>query len=326
MSFAKASELLRLADFAAARHRGITLRDITGEFGVSHRTAQRMTAALRASFPHAVEVADDPATRERRWQVRGHRLAALQLRGDAELEALDMAAARLTADGDQRQAEQLRALRDRLMAALPSTAARRAEADAEALLEAHGTATRPGPRVEVARAVADAITDALRGPWRLAMTYGGVRRLVEPYGVLLGARRYLVARQPDRGPVLRHFRIDSITDPVVTAEWFARDAGFRLDDHAARAFGSYHDAAEFGEVVWRFAPQVADRAAEWRFHPTQTARRLPDGGLEVRFTACGWLEMTWHLYQWGDAVEVLAPSELAEMVHSARRGDFPAQP
>ncbi|MFC3119550.1 hypothetical protein ACFOHS_19975 [Jhaorihella thermophila] len=34
---------------------------------------------------------------------------------------------------------------------------------------------------------------------------------------------------------------------------------------------------------------------------------LEDGRLEVRFHAGGWLEMAWHLYQWGDSVEVVAP-------------------
>jgi predicted DNA-binding transcriptional regulator YafY len=46
----------------------------------------------------------------------------------------------------------------------------------------------------------------------------------------------------------------------------------------------------------------------------------------VRFTASGHLEMAWHLYQWGDAVEVLAPPALKAMVDGFRRGDFPALP
>lgn len=55
-------------------------------------------------------------------------------------------------------------------------------------------------------------------------------------------------------------------------------------------------------------------AAEWRFHPTQETRRLPDGRLEVRFTASGWLEMAWHLHCWGESVEVIAPDGLKEMI------------
>ena len=45
-----------------------------------------------------------------------------------------------------------------------------------------------------------------------------------------------------------------------------------------------------------------------------------DGSLMVSFTASGWLEMAWYLIQWGDAVEVLEPLELKEMLGKVRRG------
>ena len=47
-----------------------------------------------------------------------------------------------------------------------------------------------------------------------------------------------------------------------------------------------------------------------------------DGSLIVRFQASGWLEMTWFLYRWGDAVEVLVPEGLAAMTRDWRRSDF----
>lgn len=43
-------DLLTLAQMAAARRHGVSLADICEKFGVSHRTAQRMTHALEASF------------------------------------------------------------------------------------------------------------------------------------------------------------------------------------------------------------------------------------------------------------------------------------
>lgn len=172
----------------------------------------------------------------------------------------------------------------------------------------------------------EAISSALRGPCRLWSRYTGERRLLEPYGILLGARRYLVARQPYKDSRFRHFRLDRIEEAEVTDEWFARDPDFSLARHAARAFGSYHDDSQYGEVIWRFALEAAERAASWRFHPDQTTRFLEDGRLEVRFRAGGWLEMAWHLYQWGDSVEVVAPKALARMVRPPRRSDFDALP
>ncbi len=67
MSFAKAQDLLRLAQMAAARRGGVSLEDICIEFDVSHRTAQRMTEALEATFVN-VSTADD-AERRRYWRL-----------------------------------------------------------------------------------------------------------------------------------------------------------------------------------------------------------------------------------------------------------------
>ncbi len=325
MSFEKARDLLRLADMAMSRHMGVSLSEIEQAFGVSRRTAQRMTRALADAFPLSVELREDP-DRTRRWRMRASPLAALRLSGADELEALDYALSLLDDPADVRQRQALAGLRDRLLAAIPSQSARRAEADAEALLEAYGMAARPGPVATVDRPVVEAISAALRGPSRLRIRYRGQPRLVEPYGVLLGARRYLVARQPDKDDRFRHFRLDRIEEAEATDDWFVRDPAFSLEDHAARAFGSYHDDAQYGEVIWRFAPEAAERAASWRFHPRQNLRWLDDGRLEVRFHAGGWLEMAWHLYQWGDSVEVVAPQALRDLVHPARRSDFDALP
>jgi predicted DNA-binding transcriptional regulator YafY len=72
--------------------------------------------------------------------------------------------------------------------------------------------------------------------------------------------------------------------------------------------------------------EAAECAAEFRFHPTQLMEREDDGSLIVRFHAAGWLEMAWHLYQWGDKVEVVAPEGLRALIAGHRRPDFDALP
>lgn len=323
--YSKATDLLRLADLAFSRHSGVSLSDIQAEFGVVERTARRMVDALSAAFPHAVTVLED-TDRRKRWKLAEVPLSRLRLSGAGELEALETAIAALDGRGDALEARRLRGLRDRLVAALPASAARAAEADAEAVLEAHGQAARPGPAVRIAPEVFERIATALRGPFRLRMSYGGTAREVEPYGVLLGARRYLIAREPAAGGRLKHFRFDRIEAPEVTDVWFAKDPDFSLKSHAARAFGSYQDESQFGRVTWRFLPEAAAQAEEWEFHPGQTATRAQDGSLVVTFEASGWLEMAWHLYMWGDAVEVIEPQGLARIVEGWQRRDFEALP
>ena len=78
---------------------------------------------------------------------------------------------------------------------------------------------------------------------------------------------------------------------------------------------------------WRpFAAAAAPIARQFQFHPSQEIEHLADGSMLVRFKASGHLEMSWHLYAWGDSVEVIQPAGLAAMVHPYRRNDFAALP
>lgn len=331
-SYAKAADLLRLAEIAAARHLGVGLLEIEAEFGCDRRTAQRMTKALEQCFPHVETRTDEE--RRKYWRLAQDPLRRVLSQGirDFELSAIDMAIRRAERDGATTDMQALGGLRDRLLGAMPRPHARRAETDAEAMMEAQGFASRPGPRVRTDPNVLGCIAEALKAPNRVTVLYRGQRdnapraRLLEPYGVLLGMRRYLVAREADGDGRLRHFRLDRVTEARLMPETFAREADFDLATHAARAFGSFHDAGEYGDVVWRFAPSAAEVARDFLFHPAQTLEDGPDGSLTVRFRASGWLEMAWHLYQWGDKVEVLEPEGLRALIARHRRADFPALP
>ncbi|MCC5975347.1 MAG: WYL domain-containing protein [Rubellimicrobium sp.] len=331
MSFQKAADLLRLAELATARYDGVSLSDIEESFAVDRRTAQRMTNALEQIFPNCTtRIHDD---RRKFWKLRADdaRLMLAQGIRDSELAALELAIRRTDRDGLVTEARALSGLRDRLLAAMPGPHARRAEADAEAVLEAHGFASRPGPQVRVASGLMGAIGAALKGPHVLTVVYAGGRepereRRLEPHGLLLGTRRYLVAREAGGDGRMQHYRLDRITSARLEADSFPRDPTFDVSVHAARAFGSYHADREYGEIVWRFSPAAAQTAREFLFHPTQVMSEEHDGSLTIRFTASGHLEMAWHLYMWGDSVEVVSPEALRQMVEQYRRGDFPALP
>jgi predicted DNA-binding transcriptional regulator YafY len=331
-SFAKASDLLRLAEMAASRYMGVGLQDIEEEFGVDRRTAQRMTKALEECFPNAETRTDEQ--RRKFWTLRGEDARLIHSRGirDSELAAIEMAMRRAEREDATNEIRALRSLRDRLLSLMPGPHARRAEADAEAVLEANGFACRPGPRVRTDPALLATVAAALKAPNRLRLTYAGERdndareRLVEPYGLLLGNRRYLVAKEAGGNGTFRHFRLDRVRTAELEPASFLRDPDFDLNEHAARAFGSFHAEPEYGPVVWRFAPSVSGVAREFVFHPGQELIDEADGSLTVRFHASGWLEMAWHLYQWGDRVEVLEPEALRTLVAQHRRTDFPAVP
>jgi predicted DNA-binding transcriptional regulator YafY len=97
MSFSKAQDLIRLARMAATRRMGIGLDEICEEFGVSHRTAQRMTDALETVFIN-VDTVDGP-DRRRRWRVTDPMLDRLQPRQETAIEALEIAGRTARSDG-----------------------------------------------------------------------------------------------------------------------------------------------------------------------------------------------------------------------------------
>jgi predicted DNA-binding transcriptional regulator YafY len=324
MSFGKAQELLRLA-MMATRRRGVSLAEIEEEFDCSDRTAQRMTDALQAAFPQTERrVGED---RRARWTIAARAIAPLLTPTADELVALAEAISQLDGAGLTQEAAHARDLERKVRALIPPDRGTRLDVDAEAVLEALGHAARPGPRPAADEGVVEAIYEALKGPNLLRIMYRrrdedeSRERIVAPHGLLLGVRRYLVARDTAKGPDanLQHYRVEEIRRAEVQDASFEIDPGFSLKRHAEKGFGSYESAGEHGEVVWRFTSEAAAHARRFVFHPTQTTQDMADGSVIVRFEASGHLEMTWHLYAWGDSVEVLQPPALREMVHGHRR-------
>ena len=331
MSFAKAEQLLDLATMLRARRSGITLNDVEDRFGCSRRTAQRMMRQLEARFPDVqAEMEEDGC---KRWRMpTGGLKDFLSLHAD-ELAALDFAIAHLARQAHPREARLIEELKSKILALVPGPTAARIAPDHDALLEAQGFVARPGPRSLIEEVLSGTIADALKACAVLEIDYQARtdpaprRRAIVPYGVLAGARRYLVGRpEGDQSGPVRTYRMDQIRAASLTTRTFVRPLDFDLAAFAERAFGLYQNEREYGEVVWRFTPAASAHARGYVFHPSQTVMDEVDGSLTIRFRAAGHLEMAWHLYQWGDAVEVLAPESLRAMVEAHRRSDFAALP
>jgi predicted DNA-binding transcriptional regulator YafY len=331
VSYRNAIDLLTVAARAASL-RGISLDEIKDLLERDYRTAQRVVAALEQCFPE-LDKSRDEDSGKMRWRLPHKAVAPLLAPTPEELAALSLAEVMLANGAGADQTQALRSLHSKILALIPDERSRRLEADEEALLLALGHAARPGPRPIGRETIDVAISTALKGVSRLRIRYRGWKdeaardRVVAPHGLLLGARRYLVAVDLEKtGGGIQHFRVDAIEDATVLPETFERKAGFDLEKHAQRCFGSYQQEDGMHDVAWRFAPRAVPRAEGFLFHPAQTVEREPDGSLVVRFRAAGLLEMCWHLYMWGDAVEVLSPPDLVRMVELHRRSDFPSMP
>lgn len=328
MRYEKMDNLLRLAlDMQAARL-GLSLDDIEERFDVKRRTAMRMRDAILRVFPQTDEVPTDDRTK--RWRIPAGTLDRLIGCSADELSDLNTAINVLRRDNMNDQANSLEGLEAKIRAVMKPDLARKVEPDLEALLEAECLAMRAGPKPKNRTLVLENLRQAIKACRAVKIRYytrykdSISQRKVHPYGFLYGHRHYLIAYNLRKGEEgFRMFSLPNISKVESTGEYFERDPDFDLADFAKRSFGVFHD--EPSDVVWKFSPRAARDAKDFIFHPDQETETLDDGSLMVRFRAGGTLEMAWHLYCWGDQVEVLEPKKLADMCNG-NRSDWPGLP
>ena len=312
MRHEKAGLLLDLARRLAASAEGLTLDEMAEATGAGRRTAERMRDALTALFPQMEEVADGAI---KRFRIPGGLDAMFQTPTAEELLELNKAAASLHGAGAAPRARILEGLERKVRAAMRSSVLRRMVPDLEALVRAETIAVQAGPRPFEDEALIATIRLSLMAMKAIRFRYlGGSRpgerpRPITLFGLMFGRANYLVAAEHGADEP-RNWRLDRIRDLTLLETAAAPPADFSLPDYASRSFGIYQDEPQ--DVVLRVTPAGAEDALGWRFHPTQTVEPQPDGSVIVRFRASGMLELSWHLFTWGDKVEVLEPEGLKE--------------
>ncbi|WP_068879035.1 YafY family protein [Phenylobacterium sp. CCH12-B4] len=286
MRHEKGAKLLELARLLASSAEGLTLDEMAERLDVGRRTAERMRDAVWEMFPQ-MEAVDDPAAEMMDRQGAAGRAAAL------------------------------RSLEQKVLSATRASARRRLAPDLEALLQAETIAVTAGPRPFEEESVLAAVREGLKSLSTLRFRYEGGStpgrlREVVPYGILFGRSNYLVAEEVGAGTGPRNWRLDRIVDVEVTGAPGAPPEHFSLQAYADESFGIYQDDTH--DVLLRILPEGREDAVRWRFHARQKVEAQADGGTLVRFRASGMRELAWHLFTWGDKVEILEPDALKEMM------------
>lgn len=315
MRYGRLADLVRLAMQMQGRADGLSLDDIGEAFDVSRRTAERMRDAIRDAFPQTEELAE-PGGRKR-WRLPPGTAGRLADPTVDDIAGLHRGAELARQSGDLTTADQLDTLSDRLRARLPGPTRARLEPDIAALLEADGVALRPGPRERIPAETLNTLREAiLAGVWikvdHRARASGLLSRnaRIGPLAMLLGeGRQYLVAFS-DYAQDVRLFALVGFERIELTEDVFERPESFDLSAWIQRSFGIWQE--EVYDVVWRFTPEAAEDARHYLFHPTQVMTDEPDRSLTVSFRAGGLREMCWHLFRWGDQVEIISPPELRD--------------
>lgn len=316
MRHEKAILLLQLARQLAGSAEGLTLEEMARACGGVRRTAERLRDALETLFPQ-MEVLPDGATK--RYRIPGGLDGFLQAPTTEELTELTKAVATLCAGGHHVGASALERLEQRVRVATRSKVLARLAPDVEALARAELSVVRAGPRPHEDPDIFATVRHAIKALVAVQFRYmGGSRpgdmRVICPHGLLMERTNYLVGSELG-GTELRTWRLDRIRDIELTKVHAAPDPSFNLSDFANRSFGIYHDHIE--QVELRILPDSAEEARAWRFHATQVLKDCPDGSVHVSFQASGMLELAWHLFSWGDKIQILSPERLKVAMRNA---------
>jgi len=311
LSSSRNAQLLRILgmirDLSSART-GVPIQDLRDRYGVTRRTVERDLAAIETAGYVVETLAAPEPGKVRKRILAGSGSLHLPVSAD-ELAAARAAVVALDREAPATIAAALRMLVNRL----EESQALAVAVDAEALTDAQGFVLRPGPVAAAEAEVVDALRLAVLRCERVRVAYrkGGEEPardyLAEPYGLLYGAKGYLVWRGVEDGK-WRKFALPYLDRVEPTGETFARDPSFVLADFVTDAFGVCRE--EPFEVVLHVLPEGMARLRQHRFHPTQTIEPHPDGGATVRFTASGLTEMCWHLFTWGKTARIIGPEPL----------------
>ena len=311
MRYERVTDIVRLAIRLQGTAEGLTLDDIAEEFSVSRRTAERMRDAVEQVFG-PLQVAETGGKRNH-WKLDSYSVRAVARVTPEELAELESAANGLDRTGLTERAATLRSLSEKLRAVRKTVPGSEFESDLQTLMQAEGLAMRPGPRPRLEPGLLSLLRDAIRTRREVEFDYLSQskgrrsRHQVQPYGVLYGNRPYLVGRMPWADDT-RIWRLSNISNACWLDTTFEPDPNFDLKKYAERSFGAYQEPPF--DVVWQFDAEVAEDAATFLFHPSQSLFENEGGSMTVTFRAGGLEEMCWHLFTWGQSVTVKKPEGL----------------
>jgi proteasome accessory factor B len=141
--------------------------------------------------------------------------------------------------------------------------------------------------------------------------------LLEPDAALRSV--YLIGFD-EPAAAMRTYKVERIRSATLTADRYDIPAGFDPDRYLAHSWGIWSsDGTNVVDVRMRFERSVAHRVRESVWHRSQQISELPDGRLEMTVRVAGIVEIRPWIMSWGDAVEVLEPPELRQVVATAVR-------
>ena len=138
--------------------------------------------------------------------------------------------------------------------------------------------------------------------------------LIDPYHIANLQGEWYVLGVYSGHEDVHQFALPRIRSAALTEQHFQVPPGFDARRLLATTFGRFVGDGSSHRVRLLFDKAVANWVTERQWHPSQQIKTRKNGAVELQFTAAGLYEVQRWVLSWGGQVQVLAPSELVQMV------------
>ncbi len=303
--YSRLSDILELLTFMQSKTQGVTLGEIQEKFNISRRTAERMRDSVLAIFPQIDEI-EHIVDRQKRWGFVNGFINELITFTPEELANLEKLKELQNKNNLENSEVLLESTIDKLKA-LSRKTFYKLENDLEILLQTEGYAVKQTPRYKIDISDLSKIREAIKKNKKVSAVYKDTKRILSPLGFIYGEKIYLIAIEEIKSSEPRTYIFHKLSDILVLEDTFERD-NFDLKEYSERSFGVFQ--GEILNVELKFSNEVASEVLCYFFHPTQKIKQNEDGTVTVKFKASGEKEILWHLFKWGNSLEILSPKKL----------------
>jgi predicted DNA-binding transcriptional regulator YafY len=140
-------------------------------------------------------------------------------------------------------------------------------------------------------------------------------RTVEPYHLLNYMGTWHTIGYCHLRKEVRDFALSRISDAKVLTDPFEIPDDFEFKKYFLSTFGLYKGKST-REVILRFTPEKSKWIKGQIWHKKQKVKLLEDGSLEISFPVSDFSEITREILKHGDAVTVIKPESLRELIKS----------
>jgi predicted DNA-binding transcriptional regulator YafY len=309
-AYSQAARVQGILRTLGSRH-GITIGELSVEFGVTKRTLYRDLKALEeAGYPLVSEAIEGTTYWKLEPSFKGVPTVTFTLN---ELMALYFSRKLIVSPGKSPFSTELESVFKKIETALPAKHIARLEK-----IEEMFTPLAKAPKkIDLNKVIFETVQWALLNQNILKLEYKprkGNRAfpfVVHPYSLLFyKGEFYILCLVPGKG--MRYFALEGIKKAERMNERFEIPEDFSVSEFLKTPFGLFHGKPITAKVI--FDKELSDYIQRHTWHPSQKIKKLKDGRILFTMTASGKEEIKAWILSFGAKAKLLLPRSLRDEI------------